>query len=303
MIVPAGRRVFLLQPHDLFHNAVAHVHGPYQHQQVEHQLPDIAPHSGDGGHVRIYRRRRGCHNGENGAGQGDDGTFQTHPGVGAEKVFPHMAGGLPGKGGERDGRDGRVHVELEQPGVDGQNHHKGQHDDDQPAQQGDCPQGDGLPEAHFLDFLHDFRGEGDAAGIRHPGLGEDGAHHPLDDGEQGQHQFQPIPHGGLGENESDKQLQGGFRAAGLGEAAAGAHHSYGEEQHQQPVANGLQRHMDVHHHVPDAAAPEGGRVLGEQLPDLRQLVVPGVQGVVQIVNDPVGGKSPPFHRAILKPHQ
>ena len=133
MIVPAGRRVFLLQPHDLFHNAVAHFHGPYQHQQVEHQLPDIAPHSGDGGHVRIYRRRGGCHDGEDDAGQGNDGPFQTHSGIGAEEVFTHIAGGFPRKAGERNRGDGGVHIEFKHPAIHRQNHDERQNGDEQAA--------------------------------------------------------------------------------------------------------------------------------------------------------------------------
>lgn len=97
-----------LQSHNLFHNAVAHFHRPHQHQQVEHQLPDVAPHGGDGGNLLVHRRGRRRHDGEDDAGQGDDGPLQTHPGVGAEEVLPHAGGGLPRKTGERNRGDGGV---------------------------------------------------------------------------------------------------------------------------------------------------------------------------------------------------
>src|SRR5699024_11041478 len=65
---------------------------------------------------------------------------------------------------------------------------------------------------------------------------------------------------------------------------------------QQPVANGLQCSVNAHHHGPYLAVLEGLRTLGQQLPDLSQLVIPGGQGSIEVAYDPAvtHGASPPF---------
>ena len=71
------------------------------------------------------------------------------------------------------------------------------------------------------------------------------------------------------------------------EAAAGLDHAHHEKQHQQSVAYGLQATVDADDHRPYPAAPEVLRAGGDQRPDLRQLIIPGGQGGVQVVYDPV----------------
>ena len=56
----------------------------------------------------------------------------------------------------------------------------------------------------------------------------------------GQHQVQAVGHGSLGQSEADKELERLFGAFGLHEGTAGLDHTGCEEEHQQPVANGLQ---------------------------------------------------------------
>lgn len=47
---------------------------------------------------------------EDDAGQRNDGPFQTHPGIGAQEIFAHVAGGFPGESGHGDRGDSRVHI-------------------------------------------------------------------------------------------------------------------------------------------------------------------------------------------------
>ena len=59
--------------------------------------------------------------------------------------MPTLLVGSPAKADSGDRRDGGVHPEAEHPAVDGQDHHKGQHRDEQAADQGNGPQRDALP--------------------------------------------------------------------------------------------------------------------------------------------------------------
>ena len=70
-------------------------------------------------------------------------------------------------------------------------------------------------------------------------------------------------------------------------AGAGLDDAHDEEQHQQSAADGLERAVDTLDDRPDSAALEFLRGGTEELPDLRQLPIPGPQGGVEIVHDPV----------------
>ena len=63
-----------------------------------------------------------------------------------------------------------------------------------------------------------------------------------------------------------------------------AHH---KEQHQQGAADGLERAVDTLDDRPDSAALELLRGGTEELPDFHQLPVPGPQGGVEVVHNPV----------------
>ena len=82
---------------------------------------------------------------KNDAGQRNDQTLQADAGIAAQKVFAHAAGGFACKGGQRHRRDGGVHPEGKHPPVYGQHHDKGQHRDEQTADERDRPQRDALP--------------------------------------------------------------------------------------------------------------------------------------------------------------
>ena len=71
------------------------------------------------------------------------------------------------------------------------------------------------------------------------------------------------------------------------EATHGFDHAHHEKQHQQGIPHGLQAVVDVYDHGPHPAALEIFRAGGDQRPDLRQLIIPGGQGGVQVVHDPV----------------
>lgn len=120
-----------------------------------------------------------------------------------------------------------------------------------------------------------------------PAVADDLRDHALHDVKHRQHQVHSEIHGGFRQHKADKQFEGVFRFFDLHKAAAGLDHTGGEEQHQQPVPNGLQRAVDAGHDAPHRAAVVADRAGGQQLPDLGQLVVPGVEGVGQVIHDPV----------------
>jgi len=128
-----------LQPQQFFDDAVAHAHRAHQNQQVKNEFRHIAPHGGDRRHAGVDSGRGRRHDGENDAGQGDDDPLQAYPGIGAQEVLSHMAGGFPCETGKRDRRDSGVHIEAEHPGIDGQDHHERQHGDEQASDQGHRP--------------------------------------------------------------------------------------------------------------------------------------------------------------------
>lgn len=96
-----------------------------------------------------------------------------------------------------------------------------------------------------------------------------------------------IGHCRLGQYKADKALEGHLWALDLSKAAAGLDYAHHKKQHQQSIANGLERAVDADDHVPDPAAFEFLRGGADQGPDLREFVVPGLQGGIQIVYDPV----------------
>jgi hypothetical protein len=78
-----------------------------------------------------------------------------------------------------------------------------------------------------------------------------------------------------------------FKACSGFLTSAGFHHADDEKQHQQGKTDGLQRSVYIYDDVPDAAAFKFRGGLDHKLPDFRQLVIPGFQSIVQIINYPV----------------
>ena len=110
----------LSQPHQFPDQPVAHFDAAHQHQQVKDQLADVVPH--DGGRRQGAVRDNcwcGGESGEDHAGQNHDTAFQTDGVVAFQKRDADTAGGLSRETGQRDGRDGGGHVELEKAGVNG----------------------------------------------------------------------------------------------------------------------------------------------------------------------------------------
>lgn len=84
----------------------------------------------------------------------------------------------------------------------------------------------------------------------------------------------------------------------LRKTAAGLDHTYHKKEDQQGKANRLQSSVDVGDNAPDSAALKFRGGLGDDLPDFRQLIIPGLQGIVKIFNHPVSAsqiKSPHFY--------
>ncbi len=63
---------------------------------------------------------------------------------------------LSGKGGKRNRRKRGVHVHFEKAAIDAQNHHEGQHPNEQAADQRHRPQGDRLKESAVLHRCDDL---------------------------------------------------------------------------------------------------------------------------------------------------
>ena len=117
-------------------------------------------------------------------------------------------------------------------------------------------------------------------------MGNNGGHHALHNGKHRQHQFQPIRYRTLGQRKADEQLERVFRFFDFYKAAAGFHNANRKKQHQQPIADRLQRTVDAGHHAPDLPTLECLRAFGQQRPDFRQLVVPCGECGVQVADDP-----------------
>ena len=107
---------------------------PHQDQHIEQQLAHIVPHDGHRRKAFIAQnRRRGGKAGKDDAAQYDDAALQTNPGVAFEEALADAAGWLSGKCRQGNRRNGGGDVEPEEPGVDGQNHDRGQHPDQKAA--------------------------------------------------------------------------------------------------------------------------------------------------------------------------
>ena len=69
--------------------------------------------------------------------------------------------------------------------------------------------------------------------------------------------------------------------------AAGLDNAHHKEQHQQSAADGLKGTVDALNDCPNPTALELLRRDAEELPDLHQFPIPGSQGRVEVVHDPV----------------
>ena len=96
-----------------------------------------------------------------------------------------------------------------------------------------------------------------------------------------------MGHRRLGQHKADETLEGHFRPLDFRKIPHRLYHAHDKKQHQQGVADGLEATVDAEDHRPYAAALEILRAGGEERPDFRQLPVPGGQGGVEVVNDPV----------------
>ena len=68
----------------------------------------------------------------------------------AEKCRPDAAGGLSREAGQWNRGDGCGHIELEETAVHREDHHQGQHPDEQRSQQCHRPEWDRFQKAHIF---------------------------------------------------------------------------------------------------------------------------------------------------------
>ena len=110
----------------------------------------------------------------------------------------------------------------------------------------------------------------------------DGLHDTAADREDGGHELHPGAHRHLGGGKAEEVPQGVLRPLDLPEGRGGLEYPHGKKQHQQAIANALQGAVDPHDDIPDIAALEVLRRLGQQLPQLPQLLVPGARALSRV---------------------
>ena len=292
------RRSFLESDHFL-DDTLTHLHRADQDQEIKDQLAHIAPHHLYGGSVGVRDLRRGCRErGVDDAGDDDDRTLQTDTRIALQVLPSHAGGPLPGEGRQRDRSQGRVHVQLEEPAVHRQDHHEGQDPDQQGADHGHDPQGNGIEEAALQDLLLDHIRQCDPLSQHVPHVPGDPRYDPLGYGEDGQQDVHAVGHRAFSYGKPEKQLQGLFRSFQFGEVGGGPRHADHEEQDQQRIRNGLHAAVDVGDDAPDGAAAKLLRGGGEQRPYLLHLLRPGREGFQQVFKYPIGSHgSPPIRGA------
>ena len=179
---------------------------PDQHQKIENQLSYIRPYLRDCRRIGINGRRAGCKQGEDDAGQHDNGSLQTHGGIGFQKAFAHLLTRFPRKGRKGDRSNSRVDIQAKKAAIYREDHDKRQDRDKKAPNQCHRPKRDALPKAAAFNGGHDLGGEHRLLRCTHSGCRHDGGNDPLHDGEQGHHQFQTVCHNAFCQSKTDKQL-------------------------------------------------------------------------------------------------
>ena len=152
--------------------------------------------------------------------------------------------------------------------------------DKQSADERDRPEGDALEKAAAFHRRDNLLGKNRLLRGSKARRVHNGGNKALDDIKEGHHQLQPIGHDAFGNGKPDKQLQRVLRFFDFRKAAAGAHDAHHKEQHQKRKANRPYRVVDVDNDAPNRAAFELLRALGDELPDLGQVLVPGIEGIL-----------------------
>ena len=89
------------------------------------------------------------------------------------------------------------------------------------------------------------------------------------------------------QQKADKMPQYKFRALEVTEGDGRLEDPHSEKEDQQAVAHRLQSVVDGDNRSPDCAAPECLGRGGDKGPYLRQLIVPGIKGGLEIAHNPV----------------
>ena len=109
----------------------------------------------------------------------------------------------------------------------------------------------------------------------------------LHDGEHRKHQIKPPSDRRLCKHEAYKYLQCLLGAFEFLKAIELTHYPHKEEQYEKRVADGFERTVDIHHHVPYTATFEGFGRLGYEPPYFSELAVPSVKGVFKVFYNPI----------------
>ena len=147
-------------------------------------------------------------------------------GVAFQEALAHVLAGFPGKAGQGDGGQRSVHIHLKKAPVDAQNHDKGQHPNEQPADQRHRPKGYALKKAAVLNGRHDLGGQDGGRWRSEARRVHNGGHHALDDTQQSQHQFHAIGDKGLCQREADEHLYRQLRPFEFGKTRTGFYHAH-----------------------------------------------------------------------------
>ena len=177
-----------------------------------------------------------------------------NPCIGLDEVLPHRLGGFSRKGGNGDGRNGSIHIQLEHPSIYRKDHDKRQHCDQKASQQRHDPQGDGFQHPYRFDLFHDLCRKLCHTPVCHSRLCHDGRYDPLYNGKQGGHQFHAIHDGALCQCKPDKGFEGMFRLFHVCKAATGLYDPGCKKQYQKSISNGSQRPVDPGDDTPDRPA-------------------------------------------------
>ena len=218
--------LFQLQSHHFPYDGIAHLHRSHQNEHVEHQLAHVLPYHGRRCRICVNHRRGRCKLGEYDTGQNDDRSFQTHRRISLQEADPHILGGLPGKCGERNRRDGRIHIQLEEPAIDGENDDERQNCYDQTADQRHRPKRNAFEKTTVFNSFHHLFRQCRLSGSCDPGGPHNGTDDSLNNGEDRHHQLQPVGDNAFCNGKTDKEFQRMLRPFHFIQTGTGPCHSH-----------------------------------------------------------------------------
>ena len=189
--------------------------------------------------VAARAKAYGRHDGEDDAGQNDDRSLQTHRRIAFQEALADVLRRLSGKGRKWNRGERCVHVHFEKAAIDAQNHHEGQHPNEQSTDKRHSPQGNGLKEAAILHRRDDLLRQHRCLWASKAGRIHDRTDHALDNFQNRHHQLHAVGNQAFSNRKTDEQLHRVLRLFQLCKGTAGFHNSHHKEQNQQSIADGL----------------------------------------------------------------